>query len=80
MKEKIYMKLDFTDLQNDVIDYWDEEGTTYFSIENNGFNEPGSFHYETTILPKFQNTLDDPMACIEELGFSSISQYIGSKT
>jgi len=31
-------------------------------------------------LPKFQEILNDPMACIEELGFKSISQYIGSKT
>jgi len=74
------MKLDSTDLQNDVIDHWENEGIKYFSTENNGFNEPGSFHYETTILPIFQALLDDPMACIEELGFSSISQYIGSKT
>jgi len=74
------IQIDFPDLQNDVIDYWDEEGIEYFSIDNNGFDEPGSFHYETTILPKFQNILDDPLLCIYELGFSSISQYIGSKT
>ena len=73
-------EIDFTDLQNDVIDYWDEEGTTYFSIENNGFDSPGPFHYETTILPKFQDILDDPLLCVYELGFNSISQYKGSKT
>ena len=69
----------FTDLQNEVMDHWENEGTKYFSIENNGFNEPGSFHYETILLPVFQALLDDPMACIEELGFSSISSYIESK-
>jgi len=72
-------EIDFTDLQNDVIDYWDEEGTTYFSIENNGFDSPDPLHYETTILPKFQDILDDPLLCVYELGFNSISQYKGSK-
>jgi len=70
----------FTDLQNDVIDHWENEGTKYFSTENNGFYSPDPTNYETTILPKFQEILNDPMACLTELGFNSISQYIGSKT
>ena len=70
----------FTDLKNDVIDHWENEGTKYFSTENNGFYSPDPTNYETTILPKFQEILNDPMACITELGFKSISQYIGSKT
>jgi len=70
---------DFTDLQNEVMDHWDEEGTTYFSTENNGFNSPDPTHYETILLPVFQEILDDPLSCIYELGFHSMSQYIGSK-
>jgi len=73
------MNIDFTNLQNEVIDHWDEEGIEYFSTENNGFDSPDPTHYETTILPEFQEILDDPMECIEDLGFSSISQYIESK-
>jgi len=73
------IQIDSTDLQNEVIDHWENEGTMYFSTENNGFNAPDPTNYETTILPKFQEILDDPMACLTELGFNSISQYIGSK-
>ena len=72
-------QIDFTDLENEVIDYWEREGTTYFSTENNGFDSPDPLHYETTILPAFQDILDDPLLCILELGFNSISQYIESK-
>jgi len=74
------IQIDFTDLQNDVIDHWENEGTMYFSTENNGFNAPDPTNYETTILPKFQEILDDPITCTYELGFKSISQYIRSKT
>jgi len=73
-------QIDFTDLQNDVIDHWENEGTTYFSTENNGFNSPDPTHYEMTVLPRYQDILDDPMACLTELGFNSISSYIESKT
>jgi len=73
------IQINFTNLQNEVINHWDEEGTTYFSTENNGFNSPDPTHYEMTILPVFQEILDDPITCIYELGFSNISQYIGSK-
>jgi len=72
-------EINFTDLQNEVIDQWENEGIKYFSTENNGFSEPDPTNYETTILPEFQDILDDPLLCIYELGFSSISQYIGSK-
>jgi len=73
-------EIDFTNLKNDVIDHWENEGTKYFSTENNGFDEPDSTHYEMTVLPRYQDILDDPITCIYELGFSSISSYIESKT
>jgi len=72
-------QIDFTDLQNEVMDQWDEEGTTYFSTENNGFDSPDPLHYETTLSSAFLDILNDPMACLTELGFNSISQYIRSK-
>ena len=71
-------QIDLTDLQNEVIDHWENEGTTYLSTENNGFDEPDPTNYETTVLPRFQDILDDLLLCIYELGFNSISQYIGS--
>jgi len=72
-------KINFTNLRNEVIDHWENEGTKYFLHENNGFDSPDPTHYETTILPKYQEILDDPMACIAEIGFESISSYIRSK-
>ena len=72
-------QIDLTELENEVIEHWFNEGIEYFSTENNGFDSPDPTNYETTILPEFQDILDDPLLCIYELGFSSISQYIGSK-
>jgi len=72
-------QIDFTGLQNEVIDHWENEGIKYFSTENNGFSEPDPTNYETRLLPRYREVLDDPLSCIYELGFNSISQYIGSK-
>jgi len=56
-----------TDLQNDVIDAWEKEGVAYFTTENNGFNAPDPEHWETTIKPEYQDILDSPELCRQEL-------------
>ena len=72
--------LDFTDLQNQVIDHWENEGVTYFETENVGFNPPDPAHYESTILPECNAILDDPMECINELGYDSIADYLAENS
>ena len=56
-----------TDLQNDVIDAWENEGIVYFNTENNGFNAPDPEHWETTIKPEYQYILNSPELCRQEL-------------
>lgn len=69
--------LDFTDLQNEVIDHWENEGTAYFTHDTqSGSNIPAGGFTQTFIKPEYANILDDPMACIDALGYNSISEYI----
>lgn len=71
--------IDFTELENEVIDDWENEGVRYFTYENNGFTAPDPEHYDMQIKPEFEAILSSPMACILYLGFDSISSYIASK-
>jgi hypothetical protein len=71
--------LDLTNLQNEVIDHWENTGVVYFETQNNGFKPPDPTHYETTILPEFEAILSDPMECLDVLGFESIASYIAER-
>lgn len=71
--------IDFSDLRQEVLDKWESDGVDYLRHENNGFQEPDPSFYETFIKPDYDSILDDPMACIAELGFTKMSDYIASK-
>ena len=72
--------IDLSDLHNEVMEHWNDNGVRWVT---------GSHHYspslppegmtEIEILPWAEEVLDDPLACVMELGFDSISQYIASK-
>lgn len=72
-------QIDFTDLENELMDYWNDLGVHYCDRVNVGFSPPDPDFYQTYILPKFQEILDDPMICIAILGFDSIANYLLSK-
>lgn len=70
---------DFSELQNEVIDHWENEAVEYFTTENVGFTAPDPTHYESFIKDEYQAILNDPLACVKELGFDSIASYLASK-
>ena len=71
--------IDFTELQNEVMEFWDERGVNYIYRENTGFNSPDPTNYELFIKDDFLSILNDVDACINELGFDSIASYIAGK-
>jgi len=72
-------QIDLSDLQDEVIDYWDSISREWCDHENVGFNEPDPTHYISTIQDWADDILSDPQLCIEELGFRSFAQYMSSK-
>lgn len=76
LNEIMQKQIDFTDLQHEVIDHWENEGVTYFETENNGFKPPDPTHYESTILPKYLDILDSPEECVFQLGYDSLAEYL----
>lgn len=73
--------LDFTDLQNEVVEYWGDSGVEYLDYHFiTGSNIPPGGYTESSIKPHCEAILDDPIACINELGFNKISQYIVFKS
>lgn len=71
--------IDFTDLENEVMDLWDDQGIEYTRTENVGFTPPDPAFYETSILPEFETLLSNPLWCVNQLGFDSLASYIASK-
>lgn len=69
-------KIDLSDLQNEVIQHWEDTGIRYSEMETLSNDPP---LYESCIKPRYQDILDDWQACIEELGFEKISDYLASK-
>jgi hypothetical protein len=67
---------DYTELQNDVIDLWENEAVPYCTFENNGFPSPEPTRYESAIKDEYRLILDDPRLCLAELGYSKMSDYI----
>lgn len=64
------------ELQNEVIDHWENEGIVYFETDHQSGPSipPGGFS-ETTIKPEFQDILDNPELCAIELGYSNYNQW-----
>lgn len=58
--------VDFRDLQNEVIDHWENKGEVYFKHIDG----------ETIIKPEYAEALDDPNKCLAELGYRSFSEYV----
>lgn len=74
------MSIDFTELQNEVIEYWQDNAVDHVDYEHqSGSNIPEGGFTESYIKEEYQAILDDPMLCIEELGFDSLSEYVASK-
>lgn len=71
--------IDFTELRDEVIEMWENEGLSVYQYDNNGFNEPGATYWEATFVEPYDSILSSPLDCIRELGFESISEYIRSK-
>lgn len=68
--------MNHTDLQNQVIDHWENEGVMYFTHETqSGPNIPPGGFSETFIKPEYQEILDDPQQCAEELGYNSVEEW-----
>lgn len=75
------MSIDTTELQNQVIEHWENEGVKYFEHETQtGASVPPGGFTESVIKTQYQEILDDPMACLEELGYESFSQYVKDQT
>lgn len=68
------MTLDLTQLHDEVIEQWDKEGTDYLDS-----NEIYHGKFEHTIKPEYQDILNNPKSCIEELGFDTFADYMASK-
>jgi len=75
------MSLDYEQLKDEVIEYWSNNCVDFTQEDReDGPNIPPGGHSETSIKEMYQAILDDPILCIEELGFSSLSDYIESKS
>ena len=73
---KLVKMVDLTDLEREVIDCWENKGIEYRELDTVS-TDP---HLEQIgIKEKYEAILDDPLACVLELGYPSISQYIASK-
>ncbi len=68
---------DFSDLQYEVMEYWESMGHRYRDAQLVA-DDPTPV-YESVIHPKYQEILDNPMTCIYILGFDSIANYLLSK-
>jgi len=75
------MSLDHTQLQDEVIEHWSNNCIDFTEEDRqDGDNIPPGGFTQTLIKDEYQSILDDPMLCIEELGFDSLSEYIASKS
>ena len=64
------------ELQNEVIDHWENEGVLYFEHDHqSGPNIiPGGFS-ESFIKPEYQDVLDDPELSAQELGYKNYNEW-----
>lgn len=74
------MSVDFSQLQEEVQAHWESNGIEFLDHDyQSGPNLPDGGFMESTVKPEYQTILDDPMLCIEELGFDSLAEYISDK-
>lgn len=71
--------IDLTELQDEVMEHWENEGIDFTITENVGYSEPDPTFYMTTLQPWAESVLDDVSEMIDALGFDSIANYILSK-
>lgn len=67
-------KIDFTELQEEVMQYWENNSIEFIEYEIIAFQ---TIH--GSIKEQYQDILDNLITCVYELGFKSISSYIASK-
>lgn len=66
-------EIDFTELKQEVMNAWDTQGVNYLN------EELYPDRLDSTIKLEYQEILDDPTRCIQELGFDNFSDYMISK-
>lgn len=67
-------EIDFSELQEEVMQHWENNGVR-FQAQELLTDDPYPI-YEPRVMDKFEDILSDPMACINELGYDKISDYI----
>lgn len=70
-------QIDFTDLEEQVMEKWIDEAVD-FEDRQLLTDDPYPI-YEPFIREKYAAILDDPMACIAELGYDSIASYLADQ-
>lgn len=61
--------IDFTDLQNEVITFWRENPIEFGAyIDSLG-----------SVTEKGEDVLSDPLQCVDQLGFKSLSSYVAQR-
>jgi len=66
-------KLDLTELQEEVMAHWEENGRRYLYWAGVG-GQLGEG--ESVLMDWAEKILDDPQSMIEELGYKKLSDYI----
>lgn len=68
------------DLVTEVIEHWNDNAVQWMSTEKlTGANLPPEGMYESEVQPWADEVLSDPLACVMELGYKSISEYVRAK-
>jgi len=70
-------EIDMTELQDEVIAQWDKDGVDY-SYTETITTDPCPM-YQSYIRDEYQAILDDPMQCLQQLGYDKISDYLRDK-
>lgn len=70
-------KLDLTDLQEEVMAHWEDNGRRYLVWVGVEGQLGGG---ESDMMDWAEKILDDPQAMIEELGFEKYSDYVRERT
>lgn len=74
---QVVKTLDFTDLQDEVMEHWNNEGVAY-QDQDCVTTDPHPI-YQNCMKPEFEAILDDPMECINALGYDSLADYLADQ-
>lgn len=74
---KVTAQIDFSELQNEVMEHWESQGIE-FQGRDMVTDDPYPM-YETFVKEEYDAILDNPMACLSELGFEKLSDYLAAK-